>query len=1307
MVKRIYVEKKKGFDVEASGLLSDLKENLHLDRLKRVRVINRYDIEGIDEVIYEASKHTVFSEPAVDTVYSEDVMDHELAGFSGDDQIRYFSVSYLPGQYDQRADSAAQCIQLISMGQRPIVKFARLILLYGPLSLEDYDAVKKYCINPVDSHEESEEKLASLILDMPSPTMVARVEGFRVMAPSDLSNFRDMGSFAMSLEDLVFVQKYFKETELREPSITELRVIDTYWSDHCRHTTFLTEITKVDFEDGRFTALFKSAYQDYLDIRQTLYADKNKDISLMDLAVIGAKYLKDKGLVPDLDESDEINACSIKVKAMVNDVEEDWLVMFKNETHNHPTEIEPFGGAATCLGGAIRDPLSGRVYVYQAMRVTGSGDPRTRIEDTLPGKLPTRKITREAAAGYSSYGNQIGLATGQVSEIYHEGYVAKRMEVGAVIGAAPARNVRREKPVPGDVIILLGGRTGRDGCGGATGSSKEHTEDSIFNCGAEVQKGNPPVERNIQRLFRREEATRLIKKCNDFGAGGISVAIGELADSIDANLDLVLKKYEGLDGTELAISESQERMAVVVSAEDSAKFISLADNENLEAVCVATVTDTGRFRLFWRDSCILDLSREFLDTNGVKQNAEVLIDCGKKNGKNDQDSKNDQDGKNDIYEQNLFAQNHEFGNPDEISLREQWHNMLRDLNCASQKGLVERFDSTIGVGTVLMPLGGKYQVTPQVGMAAKLPVMSGDTDTVTLMSYGFDSDLSTTSPFHGALYAVVDSVTKLAALGGDYSKARLSFQEYFERLGTSPDKWGKPFIALLGALKAQKELEIPAIGGKDSMSGTFMERHVPPTLISFAVGTTLASQVVSSEFKLPGNKLVIIFADMDHDKMIDFKQYKKNMTVVKKLMDKGIILSANTIGKGGIAASITKMAFGNKIGASLMNLKREQIFEPIYGALIVEMKNLENENLKKNLDKSLKVNMIENLNENIEQLLEGAVYKVIGITSKEPKIIILNTDLDLENLLKVWSHPLESIFPTKADETKTKDEMPPLIHYYKRSELKPRLSNAKPSVSIFAFPGTNCEMDSKRAFEKAGAKAGIMILKNLTQTQLNASIKEMAHMIKNSQILMLPGGFSGGDEPDGSAKFITAVFRNPLIKEATLDLINNRDGLILGICNGFQALIKLGLVPYGNIVDADEDSPTLTYNSIGRHMSRLVRTRISSVKSPWLSQVNLGDEHLIPVSHGEGRFIASPRLLEELNKNGQIASQYIDYLGNPSMDIEHNPNNSIWAIEGITSLDGRIFGKMGHSERIGKNLYKNVPGETDQKLFEAGVAYFK
>ena len=1292
MVKRIYVEKKKGFDVEAAGLLSDLSENLHLGGLKRVRLINRYDIEGIDEAIYEASKHTVFSEPAVDSVYSEDVLDQELGGFSGDDQVRYFSVSYLPGQYDQRADSAAQCIELISMGQRPIVKCARRILLYGQISSEEFDAIKKYCINPVDSHEESEEKLDSLILDMPSPADVARVEGFRAMAPPDLSNYRNSGCFAMSLEDMTFVQNYFNETELREPTITELRVIDTYWSDHCRHTTFLTQITKVDFEDGRFTALFKSAYQDYLDMRQSLYKDKNKDISLMDLAVIGAKYLKDKGLVPDLDESDEINACSIKVKAMVDGAEEDWLVMFKNETHNHPTEIEPFGGAATCLGGAIRDPLSGRVYVYQAMRVTGSGDPRTRIEDTLPGKLPTRKITREAASGYSSYGNQIGLATGQVSEIYHEGYVAKRMEVGAVIGAAPARNVRREKPVPGDVIILLGGRTGRDGCGGATGSSKEHTEDSILNCGAEVQKGNPPVERNIQRLFRREEATRLIKKCNDFGAGGISVAIGELADSIDTNLDLVLKKYEGLDGTELAISESQERMAVVVSEEDSLIFISLAESENLEAVAVAKVTDTGRFRLYWRGSCILDLSREFLNTNGIKQTAEVLIDCK---------SEPDKDDQTDLFEQNLFAKHHEFGDPEAISLQEQWRNMLKNLNCASQKGLVERFDSTIGAGTILMPLGGKYQLTPQVGMAAKLPVLSGDTDTVTLMSYGFDPDLSSASPFHGALYAVVDSVTKLAALGGDYSKARLSFQEYFEKLGTSPDKWGKPFIALLGALKAQKELGIPAIGGKDSMSGTFMERHVPPTLISFAVGTTSAGQVISSEFKKPGNKLMIIFAGMDHDKMIDFKQYMKNMTAVKKLIEKGIILSASTIGKGGIAAAISKMSFGNKIGASLENLKREQIFEPMYGALIVEIKNLENlnENLNRNLNR--------NLNENLEELLEGTVYETIGKTRKEAKISILNTEFDLEQLLKVWSHPLESIFPTKADETKTKEEVPPLIQYYQRSELKPKASFAKPRVSIFAFPGTNCEMDSKRAFEKAGAKADIMILKNLTPMQLDASIKEMALMIKNSQILMLPGGFSGGDEPDGSAKFITAVFRNPVIKQATLELINNRDGLILGICNGFQALIKLGLVPYGNIIDADEGSPTLTYNNIGRHMSRLVRTRIASVKSPWLSQVNMGDEHLIPVSHGEGRFVASSQLLDAMNRNGQIASQYIDYCGNPSMDIAHNPNNSIWAIEGITSQDGRIFGKMGHSERIGKNLYKNVPGEMDQKLFEAGVAYFK
>lgn len=1277
MVKRIYVEKKKGFDVEASGLFADLKENLHLSSLSQVRVINRYDMDGVDETTYEASKHTVFSELAVDTVYDETMPDLELTDSDESLQIRYFSVSYLPGQFDQRADSAAQCIQLISMGKRPVVKFARVILLFGLLTAKEFESVKKYCINPVDSYEDSSEKPDSLVLEMPIPSQVALVEGFRAMSPAELKGYREYGGFAMSLEDILFVQDYFKNSEHREPTITELRVIDTYWSDHCRHTTFLTSITDVTFEDGRFTTLFKSAYEDYLAMRKVLYAGKDKEISLMDLAVIGAKYLKAKGLVSDIDESDEINACSIRVKALVDGLEEDWLVMFKNETHNHPTEIEPFGGAATCLGGAIRDPLSGRVYVYQAMRVSGSGDPRAKIEDTLPGKLPSRKITKEAAAGYSSYGNQIGLATGQVSEIYNEGYVAKRMEVGAVIGAAPACNVRREKPVCGDVIILLGGRTGRDGCGGATGSSKEHNEDSILNCGAEVQKGNPPVERNIQRLFRREEVTRLIKKCNDFGAGGVSVAIGELADSIDANLDLVLKKYEGLDGTELAISESQERMAVLVSAEDSQKFVSLAEDENLEAVAVAKVTDTGRFRLYWRDSCILDLSREFLDTNGVRQTAKVIIDCGNKENNDSKPS--------NLTDEDLFDERHQFGDPDTISLREQWFRMLKNLNCASQKGLVERFDSTIGAGTILMPLGGKYQLTPQAGMAAKLPVLCGDTDTVTLMSYGFDPDLSAISPFHGALYAVVDSVTKLTAMGGDFTKARLSFQEYFERLGSSPDKWGKPFIALLGALKAQKELQIPAIGGKDSMSGTFMERHVPPTLISFAVGMSVASQVISSEFKKPDSKLIFIFSDRDHNKIINFEQYIKNMSIVKKLMDQGAILSANVIGKGGIAAAITKMTFGNKIGAVLANLSRKELFKPFYGALILEFKS----------------------SEYGEELLEGAIYKHIGTTQKDPKIRILNCELELDDMIEAWEQPLETIFPTKLTTAKSSGGMPPVIHYYDRAIHKPGVSIGSPRVSIIAFPGTNCEMDSKRAFDKAGAKSEILVLKNLTQNQLDASIAEMAKRIRNSQILVLPGGFSGGDEPDGSAKFITAVFRNPIIKEATLDLINNRDGLILGICNGFQALIKLGLVPYGQIIAAKEDSPTLTYNSIGRHISRLVRTRIASVKSPWLSKVNLGDEHLLPVSHGEGRFIALPQLLMAMEKNGQIATQYIDFLGNPSMEIAHNPNNSVWAIEGVTSPDGRIFGKMGHSERIGKNLYKNVPGETDQKIFEAGVAYFK
>lgn len=1279
MVRRIYVEKQNGFDIEAQGLFEDLKENLHLQGLTGLRVINRYDVEGIDDATYEAAKYTVFAEPAIDRAYDETV--------PIDTGSHFFAVEYLPGQYDQRADSAAQCIKLMNVDSEADVRFARLVVLTGSISREEFAAIKSYCINPVDSHEAVLEKPEKMDILTVTPENVKTIQGFTRMSDAEIAEYgRGMG-FAMSEGDLKFIREYFAREEKRDPTMTELKVIDTYWSDHCRHTTFLTKINSVSFGEGAYAELIGNAFREYLKIREEVYGGREKDMSLMDMAVIGVKYLKKKGLLKDLDESEEINACSIKVKATVDGKEEDWLVMFKNETHNHPTEIEPFGGAATCLGGAIRDPLSGRAYVYQAMRVTGSGDPRTSLEDTLPGKLPQRIITKGAAKGYSSYGNQIGLSTGQVAEIYDEGYVAKRMEIGAVIGAAPASHVRRERPVKGDYIILIGGRTGRDGCGGATGSSKGHTLESILTCGAEVQKGNPPVERNIQRMFRREEAAKLIKRCNDFGAGGVSVAIGELADGIDVNLDLVPKKYEGLDGTELAISESQERMAAVISEEDYKQFIKYAEEENLEATVVARVTDTDRFRMYWRGDCILDLSRHFLNSNGVKQEIDIAV--------------TEKDALNEIAQ---FGTREIKPGALQNMKQDTLQDALGDLNSCSQKGLIEMFDSTIGAGTVLMPLGGKYQLTPAAGMAAKLPVTEGYTDTATLMAYGFDPKLSAISPFHGALYAVVDSVTKIAAMGGDYTGVRLTFQEYFERLGTDPEKWSKPFTALLGALKAQTELGTPAIGGKDSMSGSFMDRNVPPTLVSFAVAVADANHVISAELKRENSTLAYLTADRDENQIIDFKQYKANMKRVRELALEGKILSANTVGMGGIFISLIRMAVGNKIGADLENVTEEELRSPDYGALILEIPE----------------------GENIDALLAGTQYKLIGKTANHQKLTIRRADtgkalghpaetasrepveIPLDEIIKKWTEPLESVFPTSRKKaTVAKTEQPKAIIYTERAIHAPAIKIAKPRVFIPAFPGTNCEMDSKRAFERAGAKADIQVLRNLTQAGLIESIDEMVDKIKNSQIIMIPGGFSGGDEPDGSAKFITAVFRNPAVREAVEDLLNNRDGLMLGICNGFQALIKLGLVPYGTVTEPDEANPTLTYNRIGRHASCLVRTRIASVKSPWLANTEVGDIYTVPVSHGEGRFIATEGVIRQLIENGQIATQYVDLNGEPSMEAAYNPNESILAIEGITSADGRVFGKMAHSERIGRNLYKNVPGNNDQKIFEAGVAYYK
>lgn len=1293
MVRRVFVEKKEGFDVEAQSLFHELSENLHLRRLSGVRVVNRYDIEGIDLQVYESAKKTIFSEPAVDRIWDE-----EMKMTAG---CRCFLTEYLPGQYDQRADSAAQCIQLINGGSKPVVRFAKMILLAGEISDEELETVKQYCINPVDSQEGVFEKPRRLTMDMTVPQNVDRVEGFCQMSPEELEACRkDMG-FAMSQEDLQFVRIYFADQEHREPTVTELKVIDTYWSDHCRHTTFHTQITQVEFGEGCMGKLLRETYEEYLALRSYVYENRDKPICLMDLAVIGAKYLKKKGLAEDLDESEEINACSIKATAVVDGREEEWLVMFKNETHNHPTEIEPFGGAATCLGGAIRDPLSGRVYVYQAMRVTGSADPRAGFDETLAGKLPQRKITKSAASGYSSYGNQIGLATGQVAEIYHPDYVAKRMEVGAVIGAAPADHVVRERPAAGDVIILVGGRTGRDGCGGATGSSKGHTEDSILTCGAEVQKGNPPVERSIQRLFRRREAARLIKRCNDFGAGGVSVAIGELAESIDVNLDLVPKKYEGLDGTELAISESQERMAVVVSPQNAKRFMTYAAEENLEATIVAEVTDTHRFRMDWRGDRILDLSRQFLETNGA------------------------------IQENRASMAGFSAVQPEELlnggTLKEAVKG-LQGLNCASQKGLVEQFDSTIGAGTVLMPLGGKYQLSPAAGMAAKLPVTTGETDTATLMTYGFDPELSEKSPFHGAYYAVVESVTKLGAMGGNIRNARLTFQEYFERLGTDETRWGKPLAALLGALKAQMFLEIPAIGGKDSMSGTFMDKDVPPTLISFGVNLCQASRVVSTELKSADSLLVLVSPGRTANGLLREEAYRRQMDRVYQLIQQGKIRAAAPIGMGGALAAAVKMAVGNQIGLELFGLTEEELSRKEYGGLLLELAAPEEMSPQ----------------EVLEELFPGVSFQLAGKTLAEPVLrVYLSSDktekksdcvaeapgrhgstmnaqktfdcasdaekkpdyaIDLQELTRSWREPLESVFPSRVE---VGAEKPQVFSYSHRERKHSDFSFASPRVFIPVFPGTNCEMDSQRAFEKAGGTCLVQVLNNLDSKGLEESIGQMAEQIRQSQIIMLPGGFSGGDEPDGSAKFITAVFRNPRISEAVEDLMENRDGLILGVCNGFQALIKLGLVPGGKIVSMKEDSPTLTYNTVNRHMSRLVRTRIASVKSPWLAGVSLGEIHTVPISHGEGRFIAAPQLAAELAKNGQIATQYVDEFGQPSMDMEVNPNGSLWAIEGITSPDGRIFGKMAHSERIGKNLYRNVPGETDQKIFASGIDYFK
>ncbi len=1256
-VKRIYVEKKSEFQVEARELFKDLKTNLGIEGLKNVRIVNRYDVE-MSETEFAEARDIIFYEPPVDRLYEEElpVEDGQLV----------FAMEYLPGQYDQREDFAEQCIQTITCRERPVVKAAKLVLLEGDISPKEFEQIKSYCINPIESREAAEEKPQSLHMSYEEAADVKVLNGFIAMNRQELVSFWEDMEFAMTPEDLQFCQEYFRDTEHRDPTITEMRVIDTYWSDHCRHTTFLTGIRQAEFEQGPYTDAIKSAYEVYQQAREEVYADKQRKFCLMDIATIAMKKMKKQGLLSDLDESDEINACSIAVKVDVDGEKQDWLVMFKNETHNHPTEIEPFGGAATCLGGAIRDPLSGRSYVYQAMRVTGSGDPRRPIEQTIPGKLPQRKITTGAAAGYSSYGNQVGLATGQVTEIYHPGYVAKRMELGAVIAAAPRENVVRSKPQPGDVVVLLGGRTGRDGCGGATGSSKAHDEESLFSRGAEVQKGDPATERRIIRLFRKREVTRLIKKCNDFGAGGVSVAIGELAPGLDINLDFVPKKYEGLDGTELAISESQERMAVVLAAEDAETFINAAREENLEATVVARVTDTNRLQMKWQGSYIVDISRDFLDTNGVEQYADVFVTSPLKEA----NYFNKRDTKNNKHTFNCVK-----------GWKERWISNLQSLNICSQKGLVERFDSTIGAGTVLLPCGGKHQLTPSEGMAAKIPVLKGNTDTATLMSFGFNPEISEWSPFHGAVYAIVEAVAKITAMGGDYSTIRLTLQEYFERLGDDPKKWGKPFAALLGALYAQERLGIPAIGGKDSMSGSFENLNVPPTLVAFAIALTDAGFVMSPEFKSTDSTVVLIQLNQDENELPVFDQLAENYTCIYSLARQQKVRAAHSVRSGGIAEAVSKMCFGNRIGFVFEAIQEDLLFKPLYGSILLEISK----------------------EENLSELFGNIDYTILGHTQKKETITFNGEEVSLAEACRAWESPLESIFPTRTNEVSNGLET---YLYEKRSIGRPTVSIASPRVFIPVFPGTNCEYDTIQAFEKAGGLPDVMVFRNLTSKEIDDSLNQMAERIRNTQILMIPGGFSG-DEPVSSGRFMAAVFRNPAVKDAVMELLEKRDGLILGIGSGFQALIRLGLIPYGQIRDSDSNSPALTLNTIGRHVSRMVQTRVASVLSPWLALCEPGDIHTIVYSHGEGRFIAGPDMIRELAAKGQIATQYVDEEGNPTGAFPHNPSGSMGAIEGITSPDGRVFGKMCHSERVGTHVAKNVPGVKEQLIFQSGVNYFR
>lgn len=1247
-VRRVYVEKKEDYQIAGGDLKKEINRYLDIKSLTNVRILVRYDVENISDETFKKASHTVFSEPPVDYLYENE--------FPHEDSDRIFSVEYLPGQFDQRADSAEQCVKLLNESEQPVIKSATTYVLSGDITEEEFDRIKSYCINPVDSRLTDEVVPDTLVTVFDEPDDISIFEGFTDMDVAELNKLYESLGLAMTFKDFCHIQNYYKNEEKRDPAFTEIKVLDTYWSDHCRHTTFLTELKNIEFEDSYYTKPVKESFEAYKKAYSEIYADRDdKYVSLMDIALMAMKKLKADGKLADMEESDEINACSIIVPVEIDGKEEEWLVFFKNETHNHPTEIEPFGGAATCLGGAIRDPLSGRGYVYQAMRVTGAADPTVSLKDTLDGKLPQRKITTGAASGYSSYGNQIGLATGLVNEVYHPNYVAKRMEIGAVMGAAPRKNVIRENSDPGDIIILIGGRTGRDGCGGATGSSKAHNTASIDTCGAEVQKGNPPTERKIQRLFRREEVSSIIKKCNDFGAGGVSVAIGELAAGLDIDLDKVPKKYAGLDGTELAISESQERMAVVVDPSDVDAMLAYAKEENLEAVAVAVVTKEPRLVMKWRGKTIVNLSRAFLDTNGAHQETDVVVTMPEK-------------------DKSYFAEK-EVGD-----IKESWINTLKDLNVCSQKGLVEMFDSSIGASTVVMPYGGKYQLTPIQTMIAKLPVMTGKCDTVTMMSYGLDPFLSSWSPYHGAEYSVLSSVAKIVAAGGDYRKIRFTFQEYFRRLGDNPKNWGEPMAALLGAFDAQMKLSLPSIGGKDSMSGTFNDINVPPTLCSFAVDVAKISDVVTPEFKKAGNNIIAIDIKKDEYDLPDYEYIMELYDKVAELIKKGILKSVYAIGYGGICEAVSKMAFGNKFGVNIdSSLDKAAFFAPKYGGFVAEV------------------------NSSDEKLIDVPYIKVGSITD-EPVFAYNECVIPVDEALSAWGATLERVFPTTSEpnDVGRNDDV-----YVEKNIYISKNKVAVPEVFVPVFPGTNCEYDTTASFIKAGASVNSVVFRNMTESDITESVDAFEKAIRSSQILMISGGFSAGDEPDGSAKFIASVFRNEKIADAVHDLLDNRDGLVLGICNGFQALIKLGLVPYGRICEQKEDSPTLTTNSIGRHISKSVNTKVVSNKSPWLRKTTPGDVYVIPASHGEGRFVADEKWIKKLFENGQVATQYVDLDGKSTMDEAFNPNGSYYAIEGITSPDGRVLGKMAHSERIGDGVAINIYGNQNQMLFESGVEYFK